>query len=416
MEFFEHLISPPLEQYLFLLKEILVAISVIHFAYIAIVTGGVVYSISSTIEAKGKSDELLLRWSHEMAEIAFPHKSIAIIFGVIPLLCIAVIQAQILYGSGLQTPLMTIAAAILLIIAFSVINAYNRSFAQREEKFTLHLCIGIMGALLLFAAYFTYYYGTELVLFYQQRIGSAIFITNLAFRYAHFLTLSLAIAGAGALFFRTPEKGGGDSGYEDYLKQKVLRFTSIFTVLQGILGLLVLLTMAYGARSVDVVGPESLTLLLILALVIMYYRSDLGFDMPVFAALVLILAMTFVAYESNSETATRMHTKQLVAQAREIEKANGVLVPETVPEGKEIFRNACASCHGYDKRLTGPPMKDILPRYAGKMAELEAFINNPRRVNPDYPPMPKPAILNDEVNSVSEYLLDDYLKENQGKR
>ena len=61
-------------------------------------------------------------------------------------------------------------------------------------------------------------------------------------------------------------------------------------------------------------------------------------------------------------------------------------------------------------------MKDILPKYDGKKAELEAFINNPRRINPDYPPMPKPAILGDETKAVSEYLLGDYLKENHGKR
>jgi cytochrome c551/c552 len=224
------------------------------------------------------------------------------------------------------------------------------------------------------------------------------------------------VAAAGILFFMPSEKGRGDSSYQDYMKHKALRFAFVFTVIQGILGLLVLLTTVNGARSEDVVGPESLSLLLILALMIMYYRSDLGFEMPVFSALILILAMNSFAFEINSETAIRNHTKLLVSRAREIEKARGIFVPEAVPEGKAIFRNACASCHGYEKRLTGPPMKDILPKYDGKAAELEAFINNPRRINPYYPPMPKPAILGDEKKAVSQYLLGDYLKENQGKR
>ena len=213
--------------------------------------------------------------------------------GVLPLLSIAVIQAQMLYSSGLQSPLLTIVASVLLIFAFTVINGYIRSFTWREEKFTVHLLLGITGALLLIAAYVIYYYGGELVLFYQQNISSAAFISNLAFRFAHFLTLSLAVAAAGILFFRPSENGRGDPGYEGYMKHKALRFAFVFTVIQGILGLLVLLTTVNGARSEDVVGPESLSLLLILALMIMYYRSDLGFEMPVFSALIVILAMSF---------------------------------------------------------------------------------------------------------------------------
>ena len=56
MEILEQLISPPPLRYIFLLKEIIVVISVIHFAYIAVVTGGVIYSVTSTMEAKRKGD------------------------------------------------------------------------------------------------------------------------------------------------------------------------------------------------------------------------------------------------------------------------------------------------------------------------------------------------------------------------
>jgi cytochrome c551/c552 len=415
MELFEQFISPPPESYLSLLKDILIVLSVIHFTVMGMLTGGMLYSLISTIEAKKKNDRLLLRWAREMALPCFPQQGHSLMLGLIPLVCSAVIQAQILYHSGLQTPLFTIVAAILLLCALIAINLYVSSFNSREEKFTFHLISGFAGAALLCSAYLVYFYGTELMLIYKQDINAPSFALNLVFRNGVFLAFSLAIAAAGNLFFRPGAENGGDRDYEIHVRQRAVRPTAVFAILQGILGFLVLATMAPGARSEDVVGPEALMLLLLFALLIMVYRSELGFEMPLFITLVLIVVMTSYVEGINRETAMRKHTKTLIASARELEKQSGMFPQEDVPEGKEIFRTSCTSCHAYARRLTGPPMKDVLPRYEGKEGELRAFIMNPRRVNNDYPPMPRPAILDDETKAVSEYLLGEYLKENRGK-
>ncbi len=48
----------------------------------------------------------------------------------------------------------------------------------------------------------------------------------------------------------------------------------------------------------------------------------------------------------------------------------------------------------------------MIPKYAGKEAQLVAFIRNPVKVNPDYPPMPNPGLKPNEAKAVAKYLLD----------
>ena len=63
-----------------------------------------------------------------------------------------------------------------------------------------------------------------------------------------------------------------------------------------------------------------------------------------------------------------------------------------VLSGKEIYDVRCASCHKFEQKLVGPAHFDVLPKYVGKQAQLIAFIRNPVKVDPAYPPMPNPGL------------------------
>lgn len=82
--------------------------------------------------------------------------------------------------------------------------------------------------------------------------------------------------------------------------------------------------------------------------------------------------------------------------------------------GEELYSVRCASCHTFDKKLVGPPHDEVIPKYFGKENQLIAFIRNPVKVNPDYPPMPNPGLKPDEAKAVADYLLSK-VKSDLGK-
>jgi cytochrome c551/c552 len=50
------------------------------------------------------------------------------------------------------------------------------------------------------------------------------------------------------------------------------------------------------------------------------------------------------------------------------------------PNGEQLFKGNCASCHKPDERLTGPALKGAQARWAGKDALLKEWVKNPAKV------------------------------------
>jgi len=73
--------------------------------------------------------------------------------------------------------------------------------------------------------------------------------------------------------------------------------------------------------------------------------------------------------------------------------------------GETIFQEVCMACHAINKKVVGPPMQYAINKYKDNKDEMIKFVNNPRKINPDYPVMPKPPISKAEVNMVVDYLL-----------
>jgi len=76
--------------------------------------------------------------------------------------------------------------------------------------------------------------------------------------------------------------------------------------------------------------------------------------------------------------------------------------------GEDIFNGKCIACHNFDKKIVGPPYKDVLPKYEGKMSDLVKFVLNPAKVNPDYPSMPNQGLKPLEAEAIAEYIMKTY--------
>ena len=81
-----------------------------------------------------------------------------------------------------------------------------------------------------------------------------------------------------------------------------------------------------------------------------------------------------------------------------------------VISGADIYKTRCSACHRFDQKLVGPPYKETMPKYAGNVDKLVAFIKNPGKVNPAFPPMPNPGLKPAEARAVAKYILEEYKK------
>lgn len=76
--------------------------------------------------------------------------------------------------------------------------------------------------------------------------------------------------------------------------------------------------------------------------------------------------------------------------------------------GADIYNGKCIACHQFDKKVVGPPYKETLPKYEGKMDELIKFISNPVKINAEYPAMPNQGLKPNEAKAIAEYIMATY--------
>jgi len=73
--------------------------------------------------------------------------------------------------------------------------------------------------------------------------------------------------------------------------------------------------------------------------------------------------------------------------------------------GEEIYNIKCGSCHKFDVKLVGPPHNEVVPKYFDNENQLTAYIRNPSKIDPKYPPMPNPGLRPNEAKAVADYVL-----------
>jgi cytochrome c len=139
-------------------------------------------------------------------------------------------------------------------------------------------------------------------------------------------------------------------------------------------------------------------------------KNDYRFGSLIFFVLILASVAFIIKDQKAMTNATKSHSLVLSTEYDKILaelKGEGTVAAIS---GKELYDVRCASCHKFEQKLVGPPHFEVLPKYVGKQAQLVAFIRNPVKVNPAYPPMPNPGLKPQEADAVAKYLLDEFAK------
>lgn len=139
-----------------------------------------------------------------------------------------------------------------------------------------------------------------------------------------------------------------------------------------------------------------------------YYKETRpGYTAYAFYTLAIALVLLFTSEQAAISSATRDHAAKLASvyerETGELRARLGVALVNLT--GEEIYNARCSACHLFEEKKVGPPYRVVVAKYAGNREKLIAFVMNPVKVDPAYPPMPGQGLKPAEADSIVTFLL-----------
>ncbi len=419
------------------LKALLVVLFLMHILFVNLMVGGSV--LAAFFEILGLTMPRFDSLARKIADTITVNKSLAVVLGVAPLLCINLVYTIQFYSANALTGFAWLSVIPLAILAFLVgyIHKYtwDRWTGPRKK---LHIFTGGLTSLLFLFIPFIFLANINLMLFPDQwpavnGFFSSLRIGNVFPRYFHFVTASVAITG----LFLAGWLGRKSYPLEMYLpaftrpslRRLFYRVAFFATLAQLLFGPFLFFTLPTVGISRElmllVMGAILLATAVLFILRAEIRASDIHIGRYyatawiVLGVLALVMATARHAYR---EVSLRAH-KELIAQETDrfnaielatrmrIEAGMGAggavtaAVSGSDSAGKSAFRN-CAACHAVDKVLAAPSLKEIFALYQSDPGGIVKWAKDPGKKRPEFPPMPAFAHLGDDkLELAAEYML-----------
>ena len=418
MEWLQNITLPQSLEHIELLQYLLVISLFIFISFVSIIFWGTGLSAFFKVSEKKYLDDKYRRIAKDIIEIVTINKSIGVIFGIVPLITLILIFAQ-LFQSAASTNLDYLTASLILLsVALFFIYDYRNSLSDLKE---LRLSSGITGFIILFFALWLFVAGITVAVFhgYWQPEGlfndllSSLVITRFLFLFV----ASLAVTGGAILFglffpISSREKPGND--YAQFVKSKMLIVTFAATVLLPLIMFANLVivpdTSLSGAIFAYIIIGLFLLFLAYHFLYMIFVKFSSKFPALLFFSLLLMLLTVIINDKIIISNTTKVQSAVLAVEYDDLlAELKGEDVAVAL-NGEEIYKVRCASCHKFDVKLVGPPHNEVVPKYFGKEELLLAFIKNPTRIDETYPAMPNPGLKPDEAKAVVDYVLEQVKK------
>ena len=324
------------------------------------------------------------------------------------------------HGSPYQvysSSLMHLAVSfILLTISLNYIYDYMNSFKYLVD---VDLKAGKIGLTFLFFSLWFFVAGITSAVFYSDWQSSGLlgdlFSWRDLVRFIYFLIASFTITGSGLLFgifYLDDGKRNDEEEYGKFVRSKAIKITFISAIFIPFFMLINLFMMPENSLSAAVFAYIVFGLVLLFLaynfLYMIFARFNSKYTALLFFTLLFVVLFVIISDQSVMSNSTKIHSATLASQYDEILlelKGEGGPV---ILSGEEIYNIRCVSCNKFDVKLVGPPHNKVMPKYIGNEAELVAFIRNPGKIDPEYPPMPNPGLKPAEAKAVAEYLLKTF--------
>ena len=422
MEFLKDLALPQSAEHIQLLHYMLIVILFLFIPFISAIFGGTVLSVFYKRKEKIELDENCRKFSQDIIEIVTVNKSVGFILGLVPLLTAIIIFSQLFQSSENSNLIYLGISFILFVIAFIFVYDYRSSF---KSAASVHILSGRIAIVFLFFALWFFSAGMSAAVFNDHwqpdGVVSSLFSSIVIIRFLFLIVTAIAITGGAILFgvfYSNDGKRNYTVEYGNFVKKKIVKITFTFTALLPLMMFANLIIIPGSSLSGAVFAYIIIGLLLLFLayhfLYVILFRFSSKFTALLFFSLLFMVLTIIISDQLVISNSTKVSSAILAVQYDEI-LAN--LKGEGGPvelNGEEIYQIRCASCHKFDIKLVGPPHNEVVPKYFGKEEELIAYIKNPTKIDPNYPPMPNPGLKPNEVKAVVDYVLTR-VQENMNK-
>lgn len=447
MNFFDSLVLPQSSEHVQLLHYLIVLIHILFIPFLSVILVGTFLSLRYWKKGTKEKSHLYLRFSKDVLDILTVNKSFGMALGILPLITSILIYAQLLHKSSSSALVLMLIAfpliifGLILIYVFKYSMGFTELFDALKDSGNLEVSVqekllkfkigsnqlarrsGIIGIALLTVGSYYYFSAVSSVVYSDYWLTenhlSVLFSAQAALNFIQFLLTAAAITGSAilfAFFYWESSKNNLPDEYKNLIKKNSLTMTLTSLILLPLILLINTLLLPKSALSGSVLSYTVIALVLIFLsyhfLYAMSKTSNLKLSGQLFFVLIFVFLALVIKDQMAMSNSTKLHSTILSTEFEKyLAELKGVSKGAvTVRSGEEIFTVVCSSCHKFDEKLVGPPYNKVLVKYEGKMDQLVAFILNPVKVDPAYPPMPIQGLRSEEAKNIAQYILDQHAK------
>jgi len=447
MNFFDELVIPPSENHVLLLQYMLIISLMLFIPYIGMMLGATFTSTYFNKKGKKEGNNLYARFAKDVIEKLTITPSAELALGTIPVLSAFFAYAQLMYMAETITMSILALSAVIFIISFVFIYKYRNTFkiesifqtyrkfinpdsinpndenVQEIQKFeenviSTNSSSGTIGKYLLLTASYLFAGTTALASSPNkwEHVGNilqVIFSWQTIFNFLALASLAGIITGAAIMFYFFRWQGGlknMDDEYAGFVK----KFAGNLTLASGVsFPLMLLLSYVYlpsAAQSPSVFFYMVTTLIITLILCNLVYsmvkNSDTQSASIVFALVFVLVLFNVIKDQAALSNAIYLNTLEITKKAEELEQeAKTKTMQSAGIDPLQIFNSKCIACHKFDQKLIGPPYEQTVPKYNGDVQKLAAYIFNPQKIDPNFPPMPNQGLKKKEATAMAQWLI-----------
>lgn len=408
------------------LEVVLVVTFLVHILFVNLMVGGsfMVFALELLGMKHARYDKL----AHTIAATVTVNKSMAVVMGIGPLLCINLLYTVQWYSANALTGHAWLLIIPSIIVAFLLTYLHKYTWERWAHGLSKqwHLALGGVAALFFMFIPLIFLSNINLMLFpneWEKVRGflSSLQIGNVFPRHGHFTLASIAVTGlflVGWLGRKGATMDDTPSFTKPELRRLFYKAAFLATLGQFAVGPVVLLTLPSVGLSTQlyavILGGVAIGLLVLGLLRKEMNRSDAkigGLYAPIcilFSALVLSMGSGRHIYR---EAALADHKASIQERTASYRKALSDFNSDLAAKGggdetgESLFAN-CAACHAKDRVLVGPPLTEIAQIYKDNPDGIVTWARGPGKKRPAMPPMPAMGHLGEgNLRKIAEYMI-----------
>lgn len=408
----EQLLSPPGIEHLHLMSYLVFFMMLFHLPYLGMVFGS---SALSVVYRKWKPD-----LSDLFLQTALGKPWVWVAFGLLPALSLAFLFKMLLFNTPVAIHLYLLRIIALMAGGFVLLEIYRR---------TRNILFGA-GGVLLVAGYCFHFVNLMSLLLYPEKwpflkypVPYPLFSVTPLIQFGAFLFLALIVTGAAILFFFfkwSERKLPPDHPHYDIIRYHGYGLLLAGGLLLPVIIFLDLFTLPQYSLSKGVYVLSGLIVVVVSLIVGAAASMIKKYDTPtpkhgVTAFLMALLLFGLVIAKDRTlqanasrETIAVLEMDAAKAHAQVVNKREEIYAKAMVIDpamGEQIYNERCTACHSFDRKILGPSFNESLPKYFGKLPDLEKFILNPVKIDPAYPAMPSQGLSTIQVKAVVKFLM-----------